>query len=84
VFAIIDWQHDHVGRVVFGDKKGAHLARGVSDSETYAREQPFRGQAEEGIPLVMENPYLLVRDIRGIGFKTADQIAQKLGMAQQQ
>jgi exodeoxyribonuclease V alpha subunit len=26
-----------------------------------------------------ENPYRLARDIRGIGFKTADAIAMKLG-----
>jgi ATP-dependent exoDNAse (exonuclease V) alpha subunit len=27
-----------------------------------------------------ENPYRLARDIRGIGFKTADTIAMKLGI----
>ena len=27
-----------------------------------------------------ENPYRLARDIRGIGFKTADAIAMKLGI----
>jgi ATP-dependent exoDNAse (exonuclease V) alpha subunit len=27
-----------------------------------------------------ENPYRLARDIRGIGFKTADQIAMRLGI----
>jgi hypothetical protein len=27
-----------------------------------------------------ENPYRLARDIRGIGFKTADAIAMKLGL----
>ena len=27
-----------------------------------------------------ENPYRLARDIRGIGFKTADQLAQRLGI----
>ena len=27
-----------------------------------------------------ENPYQLVRDIRGIGFRTADLIAEKLGI----
>src|SRR5204862_799145 len=31
-------------------------------------------------PLVKENPYRLARDIRGIGFKTADQLAQRLGI----
>ena len=29
-----------------------------------------------------ENPYRLARDIRGIGFQTADQIAEKLGIAE--
>jgi exodeoxyribonuclease V alpha subunit len=30
---------------------------------------------------VRENPYCLAQDIHGIGFKTADQLAQKLGIA---
>jgi exodeoxyribonuclease V alpha subunit len=30
--------------------------------------------------LISENPYRLARDIRGIGFRTADQIAAKLGI----
>jgi ATP-dependent exoDNAse (exonuclease V) alpha subunit len=32
------------------------------------------------IKLISENPYRLARDIRGIGFLTADQIAAKLGI----
>ncbi|MBV9117713.1 MAG: hypothetical protein JOY63_10175 [Acetobacteraceae bacterium] len=28
----------------------------------------------------IENPYRLARDIRGIGFRTADQIASRLGV----
>jgi exodeoxyribonuclease V alpha subunit len=32
------------------------------------------------IQLTSENPYRLARDIRGIGFRTADQIAAKLGI----
>ena len=31
------------------------------------------------VPLVMNNPYILVRDIDGIGFKTADRVALNLG-----
>ena len=31
-----------------------------------------------------ENPYRLARDIRGIGFKTADAIAMKLGIEDRQ
>lgn len=34
----------------------------------------------DAVPLVSENPYRLARDIRGIGFKTADQIAERLGI----
>ena len=30
--------------------------------------------------VMSENPYRLARDIRGIGFKTADAIATKLGV----
>ena len=30
--------------------------------------------------VISDNPYRLARDIRGIGFKSADQIASKLGI----
>src|SRR5580693_8022747 len=34
----------------------------------------------DAIQVMTENPYRLARDIRGIGFKTADAIAMKLGI----
>ena len=34
----------------------------------------------ESVALVQENPYRLARDVRGIGFPTADDIARKLGL----
>jgi ATP-dependent exoDNAse (exonuclease V) alpha subunit len=34
----------------------------------------------DAVRLISENPYRLARDIRGIGFRTADQIAAKLGI----
>ena len=40
----------------------------------------FKSYGPDAIPLVKENPYRLARDIRGIGFITADQIAQQLGI----
>ena len=40
----------------------------------------FKTYGADAIPLVKENPYRLARDIRGIGFKTADQLAGKLGI----
>ena len=40
----------------------------------------FKTSGADAIRLISENPYRLARDIRGIGFKSADQIAQKLGI----
>ena len=35
----------------------------------------------DAISIIKENPYRLYREIHGIGFKLADELAQKLGMA---
>ncbi len=40
----------------------------------------FKTYGSESISVVTENPYKLADDIWGIGFKTADQIAYKLGI----
>jgi exodeoxyribonuclease V alpha subunit len=39
----------------------------------------YKTYGADAIRLISENPYRLARDIRGIGFRTADQIAVKLG-----
>src|SRR5208282_2622810 len=41
----------------------------------------FKTYGADAIPLVSENPYRLARDIRGIGFKSADLIAERLGIS---
>lgn len=41
----------------------------------------YKQYGNESISVVKENPYRLADDIWGIGFKTADQIAEKLGFA---
>jgi exodeoxyribonuclease V alpha subunit len=41
----------------------------------------FKTYGADAIPLVTENPYRLARDITGIGFKSADVIAERLGIA---
>jgi len=48
-------------------------------STTYAV-KIFKTYEQESIKVVSEEPYRLADDIYGIGFKTADQIAQNLGM----
>ncbi len=40
----------------------------------------WRQYGEDAIGLIRQNPYRLSNDIRGIGFKIADQIAQSLGI----
>ena len=40
----------------------------------------FKTYGSDSIQVVQENPYRLADDIWGIGFRTADQIAQKLGV----
>ena len=40
----------------------------------------YKTYKNESIPIVTENPYRLADDIYGIGFVTADTIAQKLGI----
>lgn len=49
-------------------------------STTYAV-KIYKQYKEQSIAIIEENPYRLAQDIWGIGFKTADQIAQKNGIA---
>ncbi len=41
----------------------------------------YKQYGDEALAVVQQRPYQLVRDIYGIGFKTADKIAQALGLA---
>lgn len=40
----------------------------------------FNHYKEESLEIIQENPYQLVEDIQGIGFKIADQLAEQLGI----
>lgn len=40
----------------------------------------YRAYGQEAIAKIKQNPYRLADDIRGIGFKTADELAMKLGV----
>lgn len=40
----------------------------------------FNQYQEESLDIIQENPYQLVEDIQGIGFKIADQLAEQLGI----
>ncbi len=58
--------------MVFLHSHGVSTSRAVRIFKTYG---------ENAIEIVKDNPYRLVQDIRGIGFKSADTIAQKLGIS---
>src|SRR5438067_366344 len=57
--------------MVFLHSHGVGTARSVRIFKTYGA---------DAVQVMTENPYRLARDIRGIGFKTADAIAMKLGI----
>ena len=54
------------------------LSHGVSTARAF---RIYKTYGEKAVEQVMSDPYCLARDIRGIGFKTADQIAQHMGIA---
>ncbi len=58
--------------MVFLYAHGVGTSRAVRIYKTYGA---------DAIAIVKDNPYRLARDIRGIGFVTADALAQKLGIA---
>jgi exodeoxyribonuclease V alpha subunit len=57
--------------MVFLHSHGVGTARAVRIFKTYGA---------DAVQVMTQNPYRLARDIRGIGFKTADAIAMRLGI----
>ncbi|MGE5166518.1 MAG: ATP-dependent RecD-like DNA helicase [Sphingobacteriales bacterium] len=67
------WAEQKIVReiMVFLHSNGVGTARAVRIYKTYGA---------DAVQVMSENPYRLARDIRGIGFKTADAIAMKLSI----
>jgi exodeoxyribonuclease V alpha subunit len=67
------WSEQKIVReiMVFLHSHGVGTARAVRIYKTYGA---------DAVQVMTENPYRLARDIRGIGFKTADAIASRLGL----
>src|SRR5204863_4062060 len=70
---IAGWAEQKIIReiMLFLHSNGVGTSRAVRIYKTYGA---------DAIQLISENPYRLARDIHGIGFRTADQIAAKLGI----
>src|SRR4249920_563742 len=67
------WAEQKIVReiMVFLHSNGVGTARAVRIFKTYGA---------DAVQVMTENPYRLAQDIRGIGFKSADAIAMKLGI----
>ena len=70
---VAGWAEQKVIReiMLFLHSNGVGTSRAVRIYKTYGA---------DAVQLISENPYRLARDIRGVGFRTADQIAAKLGI----
>jgi exodeoxyribonuclease V alpha subunit len=70
---VAGWADQKVIReiMIFLHAHGVSTARSVRIFKTYGA---------DAIQVLSENPYRLARDVRGIGFKTADTIAARLGI----
>jgi exodeoxyribonuclease V alpha subunit len=70
---IAGWAEQKVIReiMLFLHANGVGTSRAVRIFKTYGN---------DAVRVISENPYRLAKDIRGIGFRTADQIAAKVGI----
>jgi exodeoxyribonuclease V alpha subunit len=70
---VAGWAEQRVirGIMIFLHTNGVGASRAVPIYKTYGN---------DAVQLISEDPYRLARDIRGIGFRTADAIAMKLGI----
>ncbi|MFK7936860.1 MAG: ATP-dependent RecD-like DNA helicase [Saprospiraceae bacterium] len=56
--------------------------QGFGISPTYAQ-KVFKTYGDDSIEIIQKNPYQLAQDIWGIGFKTADVTAQRMGISRE-
>jgi exodeoxyribonuclease V alpha subunit len=96
VFDLIEQEPQRLREVTgIGEKRAARIVAGWAEQKaireimlflhahgvgTSRAVRIFKTYGQEAIALITENPYRLSRDIRGIGFRTADQVAAKLGI----
>jgi len=94
VFEIIEQEPSRLREVTgIGPKRAARIIAGWAEQKVIreimlsctatgsahrGRVRIYKTYGADAVQLISENPYRLARDIRGIGFLTADQIAAKL------
>ena len=96
VFDVIEGQPERLQQVEgIGPKRAERIVAGWADQKvireimiflhshgvsTSRSVRIFKTYGADAIQVLSENPYRLARDVRGIGFKTADTIAARLGI----
>ncbi len=96
VFDLIEQEPARLREVTgIGQKRAARIVAGWADQKaireimlflhahgvgTSRAVRIYKTYGQDAIALITENPYRLARDIRGIGFRTADQVASRLGI----
>ena len=96
VFELIEQDPGRLREVTgIGPKRAARIVAGWADQKvireimlflhahgvgTSRAVRIYRTYGTEAVRLISENPYRLARDIRGIGFLTADRVAEQLGI----
>jgi exodeoxyribonuclease V alpha subunit len=96
VFDLIEHQPDKLREVTgIGRKRAAQIVAGWAEQRvvrgimlflhshgigTWHAVRIYKGYRNDALQVISENPYRLARDIRGIGFVTADRLAAKLGI----
>jgi exodeoxyribonuclease V alpha subunit len=96
VFELIEQQPDRLREVMgIGPKRAAQIVAGWAEQKvireimlflhthgvsTSRAVRIYKTYGNEALQVIGENPYRLARDIRGIGFVTADRLAAKLGI----
>src|SRR5947208_3140201 len=96
VFDVVEQAPDRLREVAgIGPKRAGRIVRGWAEQKvvreimlflhahgvgTSRAVRIFKTYGADAVQLISENPYRLARDIRGIGFRTADVVAAKLGI----
>ncbi|MGG5890688.1 SF1B family DNA helicase RecD2 [Falsiroseomonas sp. HC035] len=96
VFELIEQEPARLREVTgIGPKRAARIIAGWADQKvireimlflhahgvgTSRAVRIYKTYGVEAVRLISENPYRLARDIRGIGFLTADRVAERLGI----
>ena len=96
VFDLIEQQPDRLREVTgIGPKRAARIIAGWAEQKaireimlflhahgvgTSRAVRIYKTYGNSAVQTIVENPYRLARDVRGIGFLTADRIAEKVGI----